>query len=367
MIDIQKLIIKLLAISGFCLVALSYNAAQTHASPVIPEDKHSAVILAYLMVGEDRSPEQNIRLSQFEEQMRELSEADYNVISLKEAITHFKTEKELPPRSIIITFDGAHKSVLDKAVPILQSHGFPFTIFVSADRASQKNNNYMSWSDIKYLARSNDVTIGMHTASYRHLAHESREDILRDLNRGKALFRENLSKEPEFFAYPFGEYSPAFKDLIIEQKFTAALGQNSGVAYNESDLMALPRFVMTEEYGDLERFRMLANALPLPVSGLTPTASHLRERHPNIGFSVSDELIDSLDKLSCFASGQERPAMEIINGNRVELRLKQDFTQERGRINCTMPVKPLAHEETRWRWFGMLFTYPSPLMEIGAQ
>ena len=138
MIDIQKLIIKLLAISGFFLVSLSYNSASTDASPTIPEDRHSAVVLAYHMVGEDHLPEQSIRLSQFEEQMRELKEADYNVMPRDDVIRHFKAEKELPPRSVVITFDGAHKSLLDKAAPILQDYEFPFTVFVAADHAAQK-------------------------------------------------------------------------------------------------------------------------------------------------------------------------------------------------------------------------------------
>ncbi len=351
----------MLFLGGIFLAMLSYNPLKSFASPSIPEDQSSAVILVYHMIGEDRTPDQSIRVEQFEEQMRELKEEDYNVLSLAEVVDHYKNELALPPRSIVITFDGAHKSVTNKAVPILLQHNFPFTVFVSPDRAGMKNSNYMSWSDIKYLGRYSNITIGMHTASYSHIADEDRSDLLRDINNARTLYRENMGTEPEYFAYPFGEYSAEFREIIKEQSFKAALGQSSGVAYRGSDILALPRFVMTEEYGDLERFRMLANALPLPVGNLSPDVSYLGDRHPDIGFSVTETLEDNLDLLSCFASGQERPHMEIINGNRVELRLQQDFAQERGRINCTMPAPSLPHEEKRWRWFGMLFTYPSPL------
>lgn len=352
---------KMLLASALFFALLAFGGARQAMAAIIPEDQYSLVILAYHMIGEDRLPDQSIRNYQFKEQMRELSEDDYHVISLPDAIHHFEKEEALPPRSVVITFDGGHKSIMSQAVPILQEYGFPYTVFVSADRANMNYNNYMDWADFKYLARDKNATIGTHSASYSHIADQGREQLLRDINNARTAYREQLGIDPAFFAYPFGEYSETFRDIISEQGFKAALGQSSGVAYRGNDRLALPRFVMTEEYGDLARFRMLVNALPLPVSDVSPDISYLQERQPNIGFSVTRELNKNIGRLSCFASGQERPDIEVINGNRVELRLQQDFAQDRGRINCTMPVDSPAHEEMRWRWFGMLLAYPSTL------
>lgn len=359
MIIHQTITGKIRTIFAVCFLVLCGAAGQAKALPALPEDRHSAVIFAYSMIGEDSFPEQSIRLSQFEEHMRELQEEDYNVLSLGAVVNAFKSGAELPERAVVITFDGIHESVIRKAVPVLERYGFPYTVFVATDRAAMNEGGYMSWSDIKSLTRNKNVTIGLHTASYRHIAAESPEAIKRDINRARSMLRENTGTEAAFFSYPFGEYDAAFRAIIEEQDFKAAAGQNSGVAYSESDMLALPRFVMTEEYGDLGRFRMLANALPLPVQNVTPSVTYLEDRKPNVGFSLTPELAGHAERLSCFASGQDKPEIETIGENRVELRLRSEFMQERGRINCTMPVKLQPHEETRWRWFGMLLAYPS--------
>src|SRR3546814_11761944 len=47
---------------------------------------------------------------------------------------------------------------------------------------------------------------------------------------------------------------------------------------------------LNEAYGALDRFRLLANALPLPVSGVTPSDTAIAgpaANPPNLGFTVA--------------------------------------------------------------------------------
>lgn len=65
----------------------------------------------------------------FDEQMAYLSE-NYHVISMADLLQAVRTHRELPPGSLIITFDDAYQDFADCAWPILKRYRFPATLFV---------------------------------------------------------------------------------------------------------------------------------------------------------------------------------------------------------------------------------------------
>jgi hypothetical protein len=175
-----------------------------------------------------------------------------------------------------------------------------------------------------------------------------------DLVRAVQRVEAELGVRPTLLAYPFGSYSSAIRDLAQRQGFTAAFTQSSGVVHARSDRLSLPRFVMNEAFGGIDRFRLAANALPLPVADVTPADPVLAQNPPSIGFTVAGGIGD-LDRLACFVSGQGRTGLERLDGNRIELRIAEEFPPGRTRLNCTLPAV-----EGRWRWFGMQFFVPEP-------
>lgn len=106
---------------------------------------------------------------------------------------------------------------------------------------------------------------------------------------------------------------------------------------------------------------MTANALPFPVKDVAPANPYLNTLTPAIGFTVADDLAKSLKGLSCFASSEEKPKLEIM-GARVELRMQSPLSEDRPRINCTLPVATTNGDEPRWRWFGALYSVPADLL-----
>jgi hypothetical protein len=220
----------------------------------------------------------------------------------------------------------------------------------------------MGWDDIKRLNKYNHVTLGLHPASYVRLTEKPADDIRRQVNNALARYRQVLKTEPKFFAYPFGEYTKEYRGIIASSGFEAAFGQQSGVAYVGSDMLAMPRFAMTESYGDDARFRMAATALPLPVTDISPDDPYLTVNNtPTIGFTLDAELAAKIPQLSCFLSGLGKPEMQVVGKNRVELRVEHPFQTERVRMNCTMPgPEPKPGEDMRWRWFGLLLSVDLP-------
>lgn len=321
------------------------------------DDSSSAVILAYHRIGEDAHPDSNLRAGQFFEQVQELTDGSYTILPLPEIIRALKNGESLPPHAVAITFEGAYRSAYVNAIPLLLEKNIPFTVFYAAGHADNKDEQHMNWNELRNLKKNPFVTLGILPASYMHMADASREELLAQINKARLRHRDEFSDEAKIFSYPFGEYSLNFKNIITEQNFDAAFGLHSGSIAASSDFMALPRFTMTEIYGDLERFRLVANALPLLAQDIEPADPLLTTSMPAIGFSVSSALASSLADLSCFISGQTQPGIEILGKTRVELRLVEPLAEERIRVNCTMPDQQQTqdpNEPQSWRWFGML-------------
>lgn len=341
-------------ITLLCLLILS-SIVPAFAGLQSQHDKSAARIMVYFNVGRDNIPTKNVTIEQFKSHLLELTEGDYNVLPLQHVIDTYKEGTTLPLNSVVLTFDGGDKSILHNAVPLLEEYKLPYTLFIAPARAHEDSPRYINWRELKTLLKTDLITLGIHSDNYSHSSTQNTENIRRTINNAASRFRENIGFQPMFFSYPFGEYSKIYKDIISAYGFKAAFGQHSGVAYARADHYALPRFTMTENYGDEQRFKMTANALPFPIHDITPSYSYL-DKVPAIGFTIDDNFAGKLSNISCFASGQSKPETIII-GKRVEIRLEQPILKDRFRVNCTLPVKSTdSTKPKQWRWFGLLLT-----------
>lgn len=345
-----------MAINMACILCLS---SPSHALAAITADDSAAVIFAYQRVGEDAGAQGNISLELFRQHMQELKNGGYTVLPLQSVAEAIKETKPLPVRAVAITFDGASRLTLDNVAPVLREYGFPYTVFFASDMADGQNAGHLDWEELKKLQKDKHVTLGILPAVYQHMVTSSEEANTAIINRAVSKYREMFGQEPLFFAWPYGEHSTALEKQIATYPFLAAFGQHSGVAHAGQKMTALPRFTMTDRFGDIERFRLTANALPLPVSAAIPQDVLLSQNPPDlIGFSVTPELTD-LSKLSCFATGFGKIALKKPGGNRVELRFDEPYDDRRIRINCTLPESGVFAGETPvWRWHGMLLVNP---------
>ena len=312
-----------------------------------------AVVFAYSRFGEDQTPASSIRIDQFEAHLDELTSGGYAVRPLPEIVDALRAGRPLPDRTVAITIDDASRSFLTDAWPRLRDAGLPFTLFVATDPLDRGAATHMGWDDLRRLAAHPGVTIGALGATSQPLVGRSAGQVRSELRRMQGRLGAELGRRPTLFAYPQGEYSAAVQALVAEELgVEAAFGLQSGVLYAGADVRALPRFVMTEAFGSGERFRLAANALPLPVVDVTPDDPVLSVNPPLPGFTVAGDVGD-LSHLACFASGQGRATLERVAEDRIEVRVAEPFPPGRARLNCTLPTA-----EGRWRWFGMQFVVP---------
>ena len=91
-----------------------------------------------------------------------------------------------------------------------------------------------------------------------------------------------------------------------------------------------------------------ANYILNKLNEIYPDDPVLTENPPSYGFTLG-KIYDNVNNLNCFASGQGQTEVILIE-KRIEIRISQPFTQERNKINCTMPAG-----NKRWHWFGRQF------------
>lgn len=348
------------SVAALFIALLTWNGVTGPASSFADGEPPSgigegAVVFSYNRFGEDRSPSTSIRIDQFEAHLEELIDDGYKVLPLPTILEMMRTGTSLPDLSVAITIDEASRSAFDEAWPRLRAANLPFTLFVATDALDRGSPSHMTWQELRQMNASSSITIGGLGASLQSLADRPARDVAAELSRMSNRLTAELGQKPTIIAWPRGEYSLQTIAEARRAGITVAFGQQSGIAHSRADRLALPRFVMNEAFGSIDRFRLAANALPLPVTDVTPEDSILTTNPPPLGFTVADE-VGSLAQLSCFASGQGRATLAFPDDRRVEVRIAESFPPGRARVNCTLPTR-----DGRWRWLGHSFIVPEPV------
>ena len=177
---------------------------------------------------------------------------------------------------------------------------------------------------------------------------------MNDITKSMKIFKKELGKNSIFFSYPFGEYSLEFKKIIKSLGFKYAFGQHSGVIDETKDLFELPRFPINEKYGDLKRFKTLIKTLPLKYDSIIPEEKYLTlsENPPKVEIKFFKDT-KNVEQINCYSNEGgvwEKSNIDYVNAQTINIKLREKFIGERGRINCS-----LREKNGFWRWLGIQF------------
>ena len=342
-----------LIVSGVALVGALFAPVFSPSGRAAAAD--SAVIIMYHRFGEGKYPSTNITLAQIEDHIGELTSGRYTVLPVRKIAEDLAAGRALPERAVGISIDDGFVSVLAEAWPRFKKAGLPFTLFTATDYHHQPIRGYMSWEQIRELAKDPLVDFGHHTASHLHMADASAETARAEIERATRIWEEKIGRRPALFAYPFGEASRETIEAVKKAGFIAAFGQHSGaigpeIVRNSIERFYLPRFAFNEQWGEAKRFRQVVNTVPLPVADLTPADPLITKPNPPaFGFTLAKP-VQGIERIVCHASHEGVGRIERLGDARVEVRFASPFPKGRTRINCTLPAG-----EGRWHWFGRQF------------
>lgn len=189
-------------------------------------------------------------LETFKRQIKLLSDEGFNVISLKDLTVGPDRRDHIPPKTIILTFDDGFQNFYSTAFPILKEHNFTATVFLITDHCGKYNDwdenlasieraRLMDWEEIKELSKYG-IEFGSHTQTHPDLTQIPIELATKEAVQSKLTLEEKLGIESAAFAYPYGKYNPAVRNLI-EANFKMACSTRLGKADFGDDLFTLKR------------------------------------------------------------------------------------------------------------------------------
>ena len=302
----------------------------------------------YHRFNEPKYPSTNIQMDIFKEQIKIIENSNTTFINPN------NLDKEMSAvhkaKTILLTIDDGFSSFYQNAWPYLKNKHIPFILFISTREVGK--NGYMTWDQIREIQKSEIGFIGNHSHTHDYLVDLSNEKITHDIDESIKIFKKELGHNPNYFSYPFGEYSLDFIK-IVKQKFNFAFGQHSGVIDLSKDNFQLPRFPINEKYGDLERFKSIINLLPFYYKNIFPEERYLTDINnpPEVVVEFFSEQ-NNLKNITCYSNENNKWRKSKIvfeTDYKLKILINEKFTTERGRINCSL------NDKEGWRWFGIQF------------
>lgn len=188
-------------------------------------------------------------LANFMKQMDYLRTQGYRIISVDEVVSYVKGKKELPPRSVCITFDDGYHNNYESAFPILRQNDMPATIFLSSKFMTRGNageidlgisERFLSWKEVRKMIGSG-VCFGSHGFDHCDLTRLSRDEVVREIRRSKKLIEENITEKARYFSYPYGRYNGTIRELVKNAGFIAAFTTDPGFIRPGDDPYSIKR------------------------------------------------------------------------------------------------------------------------------
>jgi len=354
---LSRLVLKHIYTISMCVFSVTAQATSF-------ESNDHAVILMYHHVSTNTPPITSVKPERFKQHIQYLVDHKFNVWPLSKALRHLASNRPLPPKTVVITFDDAYKSVYTEAFPILKSYQLPFTIFVTTSYISDDNLNFMSWDQLREIKLSGGE-LGNHTDRHAHLIrrknnetrHQWRTRVRNEIVTAQTILKAQTGNSLNAVAYPYGEYSTELK-IILRELGYFGLGQHSGVMYRQSDFLAIPRFPIATGYDGLDDFALKVSSLALPVTVVSPDNGVLNKdtKIPELKLHLHKGDYSKID-FACYASGQGKIQLQWINKERglVNVKANKPISPGRTKYNCTAPS---LNQKNVFYWFSYLWMKP---------
>lgn len=227
-----------------------------------PQRARTPILMYHEIGGGQRGPEHPYyhtatSQSEFEKQIRFLSENGYRSVALAEVLERKVTNSKQASKRIAITFDDGYESFYTKAFPILCKYGFSATVFlptafIGDTRRLFKGIGCLTWDEVRYL-NSRGIDFGSHTVDHPQLRDLPRSEIERQLRSSRGAIEDELGSRVTTFAYPFAfpeadrAFVPVLRNLLAESGYEYGVSTIIGTVGDGNDRYFMPRLPINSD------------------------------------------------------------------------------------------------------------------------
>ncbi len=204
--------------------------------------------------------------SELKEHFDWLRDNGYTVVSLKDILKAKQNKTDLPPKSVLLTFDDGYRSFYEIVYPMLQSYGYTAVLALETSWLDTPENAwvdyggrkllprsfFLSWDQIREMADSQTVELASHshdlhkghpgnpqkimlpagahrlydpkTNSYESVS-KFKKRVGQDLRHSARIIYKNTGHQPKMVMWPYGRYNHVGVQAAMEAGYelTASL------------------------------------------------------------------------------------------------------------------------------------------------
>lgn len=232
------------------------------------------VVLMYHHLAEAPKTRSTTTPTIFREHLETLRRLGLPVIGLPQLVDFLAGKGELPPESVVLTFDDGYQSFYTQAFPELKRFRVPATVFTIVrptqhPETAVRGLPHLTWAELKEMTASGLVTAAPHTydqhrfvpvgedqptvpapvaRAYRaepgrgETVEEYEGRMLSDFAEANRLFAEHLGYTPECMAFPYGRFDPWLVRLCYVSGYRFLFTTSPGVVTRNTDPLRIPRY-----------------------------------------------------------------------------------------------------------------------------
>jgi peptidoglycan/xylan/chitin deacetylase (PgdA/CDA1 family)/nucleoid-associated protein YgaU len=193
---------------------------------VFPWGYQLVPILVYHNISAQDQGKLSIASKTFDAQIKQLHADGFYTLSLADFAAFTAGRRQLPRRSVLLTFDDGYKSFVQYARPILKDYGFGATLFVYSDFIGA--GSALSWQELRSLSEQG-FDVQAHSKTHGNLRRKEGESEAAYAKRIEAelafpltLYKKNLPRPVDALAYPYGEMDDDLIPYVVKYGYSVA-------------------------------------------------------------------------------------------------------------------------------------------------
>lgn len=184
----------------------------------------------------------------------EILAKSYRVIPLTQALTELANGK-IKRNTVVITFDDGYLDNLTQALPIMEAHRLPASVFVTSEFAAGAKQHprygvstrlHMSWKEVKEWLRFPGNEVGAHSRSHPYLQRVSDEQCEAEIAGCMHDLAAAGIAHNGVFCYPSGDVTEREAHRVRASGYVAAVTVAPGVNFSTTNRFWLHRTEVTD-------------------------------------------------------------------------------------------------------------------------